>query len=127
MVDTQVELSGSATGNEAGLTIVGRESAALAIARASDGYAIVYRINGRKVVLQKAQTGAVRLRVGVSNGGECTFAFATVDADFKAAPETFQAQAGVWIGAKVGIYSTGASAVGGYADFDYFRFGRTGS
>src|ERR1043165_7618966 len=38
MVDTQVELSGSATGDEAGLTIVGRESAALAIARASDGY-----------------------------------------------------------------------------------------
>jgi hypothetical protein len=32
----------------------------------------------------------------------------------------FVAQAGVWIGAKVGLYALG----GGHADFDYFRFFR---
>jgi beta-xylosidase len=127
VVETLVELHGIAAGDEAGLAIVGCECAALAIMRTDAGYEVVYRKCGRRIPLQNVSASAVRLIVKVSDGGECTFAFATADGDFKTAPEKFQAQPGVWIGAKVGIYASRTADSNGYADFDYFRFGRVNS
>ena len=124
VVETRVELNGIGIGDEAGVTIVGRESAGLAIVRGAAGHDVVFRLHGRRISLQNVATGAIRLRVEVADGGRCTFAFATGDGDFKPAPETFQAQPGVWIGAKVGIYASRIAASAGYADFDYVRFGR---
>jgi len=126
-VETQVELHAVAGGDEAGLIIAGRESAALAIVRTGTGHEIIQRINGSQTLLRKLTTPSVKLRVEVINGGKCAFAFAADDAEFTTVPETFQAQPGVWIGAKVGIYSTSTTASNGHADFDYFQFGRAAS
>lgn len=40
------------------------------------------------------------------------------------APELFQAENGVWIGAKIGLYCISRKRTGpnGYVDVDYFRF-----
>ncbi len=123
-VETQVELHAPGAGEEAGLTVVGRESAALAIARTHGGHEIILRTGGNATSLGKLPLPAARLRVVVSDGGRCDFAFATGDGGFTPVPESFPAQPGVWIGAKVGIYATRRASVGGHADFDYFRFGR---
>ena len=66
--------------------------------------------------------GPVRLRVAISDGGICKFSYA-IDDHFEAAPESFQATAGSWIGAKVGIYSLrrDSNQSAGNADFKYFR------
>lgn len=123
-VETLVELDAAAVGDEAGLVIAGQACAALAVVRTSAGYELTYRSAGCRMPLQASDTGAVRLRVTVKAGGECIFAYATSREDFKTVPESFQAQAGVWIGAKVGIYSTRTRTSEGRADFDHFRFGR---
>lgn len=122
--ETQVELHAIAAGDEAGLAIVGRESAAIAIVRTAAGHEIIQRINGNQTSLLKLTAPSVRLKVVVAEGGVCAFGFAAGDDSFTTAPETFQAQPGVWIGAKVGIYSASSATSNGHADFDYFRFGR---
>ena len=126
-VETLVQLGAQSDGEEAGLAIVGRQSAALAIVRDGDAHQIIFRTNGASTTLLTRAGASVRLRVHVADGGECTFAFATDAGKFTPVEKTFQAQPGVWIGARVGIYSTRTAASGGHADFDYFRFGPAAS
>ena len=74
-------------------------------------------------MLREFHGNQIKLRVTVSDGGVCNFSFAANN-EFIAAPEKFQATAGVWIGAKVGIYSLKRDSKNsaGRADFKYFRF-----
>ena len=66
----------------------------------------------------------VRFRVTVSEGGLCKFSYSGTGDDWNDVADNFQAQPGVWIGAKLGVYCISANkgAGGGFADFDYFRF-----
>jgi hypothetical protein len=65
----------------------------------------------------------MRLRVKVLDGGLCVFAYADATGAFQRLPNAFQASPGVWIGAKVGLYSIhGDGGPTGYADVNYFRF-----
>jgi hypothetical protein len=123
IVETSIELGNATAGTEAGLAIAGRESAAVAIVRTASGYEIIFRERSGVTTLSPASGAAIQLRVQVSDGGRCEFAFADSDGKFSRAPATFQAQPGIWIGAKVGLYSVRVSGQpGSHADFDYFRF-----
>ena len=124
---TRVELSSRDDGARAGLVVTGREHAALAVRGGGHGARseIVAIVNGHEEVVAIAKAGPVDLRVEVADGGECTFSYAADGRPFRSAGIRFRAREGVWIGAKVGLFSvtTGADAGGGCADFDYFRFG----
>jgi hypothetical protein len=63
------------------------------------------------------------LRAIISDGGICGFSFASKNG-FIAAPKQFQAKAGIWMGAKVGIYALkrDLKKSAGHADFKYFYF-----
>lgn len=63
------------------------------------------------------------LRVDVADGGMSRFSYSENGKKFKSIGEGFQAKKGVWIGAKVGIFSLSPNVVmsDGYADFDWFR------
>lgn len=63
------------------------------------------------------------LRVNVSKGGKCQFSFSTDGEKFQLVGAAFQAEAGRWIGAKVGIFCTRDTQINdsGYADYDWFR------
>jgi len=66
---------------------------------------------------------AVRLRVDVADGGLCHFSYALGAAGWNTLPEPFQAQAGVWIGARVGLFAaTQQTSAAGHADFKTFQF-----
>jgi beta-xylosidase len=122
-VETLLELSCHESGVEAGLIVIGQTHTALAIRQHESGIQVVYRENGTEHLITRTCSNRIRLRVRVADGGRCTFRFATDDSDFVSVPNLFQATAGVWIGAKVGIYCVAANAAGrGHADFDYFRF-----
>ena len=121
-IETLVELHAPNAGDEAGLAIVGRGSASLGVVRTSTAHELVLRVNGRQTSLLKLTTPAARLRVSVTAGGKCAFAASADGKAFTTGAECFQAQPGVWIGARVGLYSTRAGGAGGHADFDYFRF-----
>ena len=63
------------------------------------------------------KTKSVFLRVSMSDG-ICEFSYSTDGNNFSPAGEPFVAKPGVWIGAKVGLFSLGQ----GYAEYDWFRF-----
>lgn len=66
------------------------------------------------------------LRVKVRKGGKCEFEFGEDGTHFKTTGETFQAEPGRWIGAKIGIFCTRDTQTNdsGYADYDWFRITR---
>ena len=60
----------------------------------------------------------VYLRVDVNEKAKCRFSYNIDGKRFDPLGEMFTAQAGMWIGAKVGLFVEGTS---GYADFDWVR------
>ncbi len=120
--ETLLEISGGQTGDEAGLVIAGKSTVALSLRTSGASQHLVLRTDRTDHVVVAEAPSRIRLRASFSDGGLVSFAYATVDG-FIPISQTFQAIAGVWIGAKIGIYclgnSSGSSAV---ADFDFFRF-----
>jgi beta-xylosidase len=123
-VETSLTISGRSAGEEAGLVVMGRSHGALALRRGpGDKHEIVFRINGTDQVISAIDTNTTKLRVVVQDGGLCRFSFCAEGSPWQNAPAEFQAAAGVWIGAKIGIYSLARDvAPAGHADFEYFRF-----
>ena len=121
--ETLLDFSSLPAGAEAGLVVAGQASAALAVESHSAEPQLILRLDEAVYFTQKLPLAPVKLRVTVSEGGRCRFSFATGD-HWIEIPDEFVAKKGVWIGARVGIYSSarGVSAMTGHADFDYFRF-----
>lgn len=62
------------------------------------------------------------LRVKVTDGGKCYFAYSLDGKKFIDTPHVFQARQGKWIGAKVGIFSVAPYGVDrGWVDVDWFH------
>jgi beta-xylosidase len=122
-IDTLLEFAPKQTDEEAGLIVTGESFATLALEKKVAGNQIVMRINGVQKFVHDHAPDAVRLRVSVKDGGLCSFSFA-LDGDFVTVPQTFPARKGVWIGAKLGLYSLKRlkNAPAGHVDVDYFRF-----
>ena len=55
----------------------------------------------------------------------CQFSYSFDGQRFEVLGDTFNAQSGMWIGAKVGLFSIAPSGAmaNGYADYDWFRLG----
>jgi beta-xylosidase len=64
-------------------------------------------------------SGVVQLRVRVTEGAACAFAFSIDGENYSALGEPFKASVAQWVGAKVGLFASGAS--GDFADFDHLR------
>lgn len=111
------------SGEEAGLIIVGKSAASFSLAKIGSRNLLSLRVNGVQRFVQENVPATIKLRVSVGNGGMSSFSFATLNG-FVSVPELFQAENGVWIGAKVGLYSISRKRTGpaGYVDVDYFRF-----
>lgn len=120
------------TNEKTGLVIMGQSYAGIYLRSAGNKTELIYAIC-RKASEGKPETERVlgefkpesdlHLRVKVSKGGKCEFAFSEDGTDFKTTGETFQAETGRWIGAKVGIFCTREKQTNdsGYADYDWFR------
>ena len=121
-VEVSLDFSGGRPGDEAGLIIMGRADATLALRKTEFGTQLVFR-NGEVRTIDETSSNTAKLRVTVRDGGVCSFSHAGKNGEWIALPQTFQAQPGVWIGAKVGVYCTTmhGGAGGSFADFDYFR------
>jgi len=122
-VETLVEFSPKDADESAGLIVTGQSCATLGLEKTGSTTQLVLRINGVKKFAQDKVPHAIKLRIAVADGGLCSFSYAT-GKDFVLIPQTFQAQKGIWIGAKVGLYSHRRleHAAAGHVDFDYFRF-----
>jgi len=122
-VETRLEFAPQTAGEAAGLIVAGESFATLALEKKAARNQLILRINGVQKFVQENLPAIVNLRVAVSAGGWCRFSFAT-HGNFAPIPHAFPAQKGVWIGAKVGLFSLKdfSDAPAGHVDVDYFRF-----
>ena len=65
----------------------------------------------------------IYFRVNVVSGGLCRFSYSLDNIKFVNAGAVFKAEAGKWIGAKVGLFAARNTVTNdsGYADYDWFR------
>jgi beta-xylosidase len=116
---------------KAGLIVAGLSYASIAVKSKKDGLYLVYAVcnnadkgkkENEKIVL-KLNQNMVYLQVTVTKGAKCQFSYSMDGKAYVTIDETFQAEPGKWIGAKVGLYSVGEQQTNdaGYADFDWFR------
>jgi beta-xylosidase len=132
----KLEFSPAQTGDKAGLVILGDEYMYLTIEKTEEGnkVACIYGSpseNGyREEVLESrtAESTTVIFRVDVRNGAVCSFSFSYDGENFVNAGRDFNATAGSWVGAKLGIFAMNTySDSKGFADFDWVIVGKPGS
>jgi len=120
-VTTLVDGSHLREGQRSGLLIMGRDYSYIAIA--GPRVVLMTSLDAAKGTPETElgsvplKTKSVFLRVSV-NEGRCEFSYSTDGKTFAILGEPFTAKPGVWIGAKVGLFSIGR----GYAEYDWFRF-----
>jgi hypothetical protein len=90
----------------------------------NNGQRVAVIVNNEMVATEAVPSDTARLRVEMSDGGECRFSYAGPEGEFKSIGNAFQATQGMWIGAKVGIFcrTLPPDPKEAHADFDYFRF-----
>jgi beta-xylosidase len=122
-VETELDFAGVSPGETAGLVVTGRSGAAVAVRRGIVGLEMVSIVDDRKQVLANLQTPRLRFRAEVAEGGLTRFFYAADQQNWHPVPEPFQAQAGVWIGARIGLLAaTRETSAAGHVDFKRFQF-----
>lgn len=126
----------SAVNDKSGLVVMGKEWAYLALYKKENEVRLgmftgLYdQANDatQEIESVKAESSAKNeysyyLQVKVEDGGKSRFLYSRDGRDFTPIGTGFQAKKGVWIGAKVGIFSLNPNIIesSGYADFDWFR------
>ena len=73
--------------------------------------------------IAKLNAATIYLRVKVQAGAKCTFSYSEDGINFIEIDKEFQAVAGQWIGAKVGLFATRDTQTNdsGVAEYDWFR------
>lgn len=114
-----------------GLVVMGRSYAQMSIKSKKDGLYLMYGVcqsadkgkaeNEKEVI--KLKSTSVQLRVRVTNGAKCQFSYSEDGITFNPVGEAFQATAGQWIGAKVGLFAIRDTQTNdsGIAEYDWFR------
>ncbi|MGF7039035.1 glycoside hydrolase family 43 protein [Mucilaginibacter lappiensis] len=118
-------------GEKTGLTIMGFSYANIAMKSKKDGVYLVFTTcvdadKGKaeeEELITKLSSSTIYLRVKVTKNAVCNFSYSTDGVDFKDTGRPFTAEAGRWIGAKIGLFCTRTNQINdsGYADIDWFR------
>lgn len=116
---------------KAGLMVMGQSYASLAIkSKNKENYLVQSTCNNAgkgnpetETTLTKLGSPVLYLRVKVNKGGMCRFSYSINGQQFQETGKSFKAEAGQWIGAKLGLFCTRETKINdsGYADFDWFR------
>jgi beta-xylosidase len=117
-----------------GILVFGLDYAFLHLVKKADGlYLSIIRCNNAdkgsketEELIQKINGSEIYLRASISEGALCQFSFSEDGNNFKTAGEKFIAKEGKWVGAKIGLLTTGATKTNdsGYADIDWFRISK---
>lgn len=114
-----------------GLVVMGKSYAQISIKSKKDGLYLVYatcqnadkgKAENEKEII-KLKSASVYFRVKVTAGAKCQFSYSEDGVNFSYAGDEFQATAGQWIGAKIGIFATRDTQTNdsGIAEYDWFR------
>nr|WP_245970398.1 glycoside hydrolase 43 family protein [Pseudochryseolinea flava] len=114
-----------------GLIVMGQSYAYVGLKSTKDGVKLVYvkcihaasGASENEIVLADLGQHVVYLRVTVSADAKCAFSYSVDNKDYVSIESDFIAEAGRWIGAKVGLFCTRTQPTNdsGYADVDWFH------
>jgi beta-xylosidase len=125
--------------DETGLLIFGLDYSYIGVRKTKEGYTVVQAICGKAdkgtaegiVASAHVESPEIYLRVEVKQENEveiipkviCSFSYSGDGKSFHSLGKTFRAREGVWVGAKVGLFSLAPSDAAslGHADVDWFR------
>jgi len=121
-------------GERAGIIMMGRSYASLAMEDREDGIYLVYNISEdaqhgnpeKEIFSKKVDSPSIYLRISVTADGMAKFSYSENGRRFTTLDTSFKIIRGHWIGAKVGLFHTRQKTTNnsGFADFDYFRFSK---
>ncbi|MFC1841172.1 glycoside hydrolase 43 family protein [Thermodesulfobacteriota bacterium] len=130
-VTTKITFNPDKLNEKSGLVIMGRKWAFLAFTETEKGLEIGMYTGSyfqgsdqtEKIESVLAEKNSCYLRVRVDDRAVCTFSYSFGGTEFKPIGKEFTAAAGVWIGAKVGLFSINPNIneSKGYADFNWLR------
>lgn len=128
---TKLQIQPRLDGERTGLIIMGMSYAYISLVKRSDGVYLTKNICidaikeniEKEQIIQKINANIIYLKVKILKGAVCNFSFSDDGINYKDVGESFTAQPGRWIGAKMGIFCTRTTQTNdsGYADFDWFR------
>ncbi|UCH13549.1 MAG: glycoside hydrolase 43 family protein [Bacteroidales bacterium] len=131
-VTTKITFEPGEINDKAGMVIMGREWAYIAMEKTETGLQLgMFRgtyFEGydktENIESVSISDNTCYLRVSVTDQAGCHFSFSPDGKNYRSLGEEFTAKQGVWIGAKIGLFSINPniSESKGYADFDWFRF-----
>lgn len=131
-VTARVKCTLRASGEEAGMIVMGRDYRYISLRRTDDR--LLLRMAGctdadrgtpeEETWATEVASGELFLRLRVDSGAVCRFSYSTDGNDYKDAGEPFTARQGMWTGAKIGFFALreGFTNDAGYIDLDWFRF-----
>ena len=132
IVTTKMTFNPDQMYEKSGLVIMGREWAFIAMEKTSGGIQLGMYTGAyfqgydktEKIAAIDIQDNTCLLRVQVADQGRCTFSYSLDGDKYQSLGKEFTAKAGVWIGAKVGLFTINPNitASKGYSDFDWIRF-----
>jgi beta-xylosidase len=116
---------------KAGLVVMGLSYASISLKSKKDGIYVVYSLckNAEKgkaeneQILSKLSGKEIYLRASVNKGAVCQFSYSTDGINFTDVKDSFIAEPGKWIGAKLGLFCVRDQQINdsGYLDVDWFR------
>jgi beta-xylosidase len=131
-VTTLVDASHLLEGERSGLLMMGRDYSYVAVVRTSASLRVVRvtcleapkKTPEKEIGAVELKSKSIYLRITVADDAICEFSYSLDRRRFERLGETFRAQPGIWIGAKVGLFSLApAGAIAnGYAEYNWFRF-----
>ncbi len=120
-------------GDKTGFIVMGASYAYLSLTKKGKeiylGYSVCEHADkGNKEksrIIKKISDSTVYFRVSVERGAVCRFSYSLDGKKYHEMEHSFQAVAGRWIGAKIGLFCSSIRKThdSGYADFDWFRIG----
>jgi beta-xylosidase len=128
----ELTLASTRVGARSGLVVIGRSYAFVAVERTPDGWRLVLVVNtdadkgGKETIQSMAPlaSGHVWLRASVEEGARTGFSYSTDGATFvTVGKEPFVAREGVWVGARVGLFTTPVAEAGGRSSFPRGKMG----
>jgi len=118
-------------GEKTGLVIMGRNYAQMSIKSKKDGLYLMYGVcqnadkgkTENEKEIARLKSGLVYFRIKVSGGARCQFGYSEDGINFTNVSDEFQATAGQWIGAKMGLFAIRDTQTNdsGIAEYDWFR------
>ncbi|MFT3980605.1 MAG: glycoside hydrolase 43 family protein [Ferruginibacter sp.] len=133
-VTTKFDFNPNNTGDQTGLMIFGLDYAFISVVKKEDGNYIVAAVckkadkgaAEKEIFSQKINAATVYLKAITQTGAVCRFAFSEDGNNFTTLADSFTAQPGKWVGAKIGLFATGTAKTNncGFANIDWFRFSK---